>query len=134
MRDIPFIPAAAGMAPEASDLDPILRPARTFGRPAAVLQDPKLTVAEKRAILASWASDACAVESMPTLRKPSGLEKPVPFEEIMDALHALDMAASAGPGTTSERSLAGVLPPLETGESLTKISLAAPIAGAATRQ
>ncbi|MFK8839044.1 hypothetical protein SL617_31100, partial [Klebsiella michiganensis] len=49
---------------------------------------------EKRAILSSWASDACTVESMPALRHPPGAEQPVSFEEIMDALCKLDTAAA----------------------------------------
>ena len=48
-----------------------------------------LTVNEKRAILASWASDACAVEAAPDLRATlSG--RIVRFDEIMEALRALD--------------------------------------------
>ena len=34
-----------------------------FERPKDVVSHPDLTLAEKRAILASWASDACAVEA-----------------------------------------------------------------------
>lgn len=49
-----------------------------------------LDAQEKRAILASWASDACAVESMPALRQPPGVQRPVSFDEIMDALMSLD--------------------------------------------
>ena len=37
-----------------------------------VVNDPDMTVQEKRAILASWASDACAVEAAPDLRRPTG--------------------------------------------------------------
>src|SRR5438105_4762770 len=43
------------------DLDDLLYPAQAFAHPKEVLIDPDLTVNEKRAILASWASDACAV-------------------------------------------------------------------------
>ena len=39
-----------------------------FAHPRDVVHDPDLTVNEKRAILASRASDACAVEAAPTLR------------------------------------------------------------------
>jgi len=71
------------------DLDALLHPARAFAHPRDVLADPDLTTNEKRAILASWASDACAVEAAPALRQsPSG--KPVAFYEIMDALRTLD--------------------------------------------
>ena len=71
------------------DLNDLLHPAQAFKSPAAVLKDPDLTLNEKRAILASWASDACAIEAAPDLRAPpSG--RIVRFDEIMDALRALD--------------------------------------------
>ena len=71
------------------DLDELLHPAQAFGYPSEVVNDPDLTLNEKRAILASWASDACAVEAAPELRStPSG--PPVPFDDIMDALRTLD--------------------------------------------
>ncbi len=71
------------------DLDLLLHPARAFGHPRDVLADADLTANEKRAILASWASDACAVEAAPALRhSPNGA--PVTFDEIMDALNQLD--------------------------------------------
>ena len=71
------------------DLNELLHPAQAFKSPSAVLEDPDLTVNEKRAILASWASDACAVEAAPDLRAaPAG--RVVRFDEIMEALRALD--------------------------------------------
>jgi hypothetical protein len=48
------------------DLASLLHPARAYGRPPQVLCDPDLTLNEKRAILASWASDACAMKGLPT--------------------------------------------------------------------
>jgi hypothetical protein len=78
-----------GGADAAFDLDALLHPAQAFEHPSAVVNDPDLTLNEKRAILASWASDACAVEAAPALRQgPNG--KPVSFDEIMDALRSLD--------------------------------------------
>ena len=73
------------------DLDNLLHPAQAFSHPSDVVNDPDLTLNEKRAILASWASDACAIESVPALRRapPQG-GKPVAFDDIMDALRALD--------------------------------------------
>ena len=44
------------------DLDALLHPSRAFVHPIDVVHDPDLTRNEKRAILASWASDACAME------------------------------------------------------------------------
>lgn len=70
------------------DLDDLLHPARAFGHPSEVVNDPDLTLNEKRAILASWASDACAIEAAPDLR--AGPKLPVRFGDIMDALRTLD--------------------------------------------
>jgi hypothetical protein len=71
------------------DLDDLLHPAKAFLHPSEVVRDPDLTLNEKRAILASWASDACAVEAAPSLRKtPDG--KTVSFDDVMDALRELD--------------------------------------------
>jgi hypothetical protein len=77
------------------DLDALLHPARAFAHPRNVVGDPDLTVNEKRAILASWASDACAVEAAPGLRLPPGAPAPVPVDEILEALRALDHEANA---------------------------------------
>jgi hypothetical protein len=76
------------------DLESLLHPAQAFGHPSNVVGDPDLTLNEKRAILASWASDACAVEAAPALRKAPGAGHPVPFDDIMDALRALDRPAA----------------------------------------
>jgi hypothetical protein len=53
-----------------------------------------LTLNEKRAILASWASDACAPEATPHLRCAPGRKQPVPFDDVMDALRTLDKEAN----------------------------------------
>lgn len=75
------------------DLNDLLHPAQAFESPAAVVNDPDLTINEKRAILASWASDACAIEAAPDLRAgPQGSR--VRFDDIMDALRALDKQAN----------------------------------------
>src|SRR5436190_15840351 len=74
------------------ELNELLHPAQAFAHPSEVVNDPDLTLNEKRAILASWASDACAIEAMPALRKtPSGA--PVSYDDVMDALRALDREA-----------------------------------------
>jgi hypothetical protein len=75
------------------DLEALLHPAGAFAHPMAVVNDPDLTLNEKRAILASWASDACAVEAAPELRHPPG-GRVIRFEEIMDALRTLDAHAA----------------------------------------
>lgn len=74
------------------DLDDLLHPAQAFEHPAAVVDDPDLTINEKRAILASWASDACAIEAAPDLRSGPG-GSTVRFDDIMDALRSLDKLA-----------------------------------------
>ena len=61
-----------------------------YGRPADVLADRLLTVEERRTILSFWASDACAVESAPTLRQLPDTPGPVLFEEVKRALLELD--------------------------------------------
>lgn len=71
------------------DLDDLLHPERAFGDPSEVLNDPDLSLNEKRAILASWASDACAIEAAPELRSNSR-GAPARFDEIMEALRTLD--------------------------------------------
>lgn len=77
------------------NIDDLLRPADAFSHPQEVVCDPDLSINEKRAILASWASDACTVEAMPALRKsPSGTT--VTFDDIMDALKELDEHARQG--------------------------------------
>lgn len=100
-------PIIASLAPETSDLalDRLLSPSRFFKHPDDVLKDDTLDLQEKRAILSSWASDACAVESMPALRQPPGAEQPISFDQIMDALCRLDRDASARPPVSGEARL-----------------------------
>ena len=54
----------------------LLRPAVGFRHPIDVVKDPWLNTTDKRAILSSWASDACAVEDHPELRWLLGTEAP----------------------------------------------------------
>ena len=78
----------------ARDFDRLVHPSQCFEHPRDVLSDPDLSLNEKRSILASWASDACAIEAAPALRKtPAG--RVVPFDDIMDAMRALDEEVSA---------------------------------------
>ncbi len=86
------------------DLDELLHPARAFRHPCDVLRDPDLTRNEKRAILASWASDASALEAAPELREtPSGVT--VRFDDIMDALRQLDRQAGEATPAMQRRRL-----------------------------
>jgi hypothetical protein len=74
------------------DLNALLHPANAFAAPSDVVNDADLTLSEKRAILASWASNACAVEAAPALRRPPG-RRIVGFDEIIDAMRELDRHA-----------------------------------------
>ena len=76
------------MRNEPLDLEDLLHPSRAYAHPRDVLRDPDLTLYEKRAILASWASDACAVN--PSLRRIEPGAAPVEFDDVMDALRTLD--------------------------------------------
>jgi hypothetical protein len=81
---------------DALNLEALLHPSRAFAHPLDVVRDGDLTRNEKRAILASWASDACAVEAAPALRRtPEG--RAIRFDDIMDALRILDRDAADGP-------------------------------------
>ena len=71
------------------DLDALLHPANAFAHPMDVVRDKDLTLNEKRAILASWASDACAIEAAPDLRVNRS-SSVVRWDDIMDALRTLD--------------------------------------------
>ena len=77
------------------DLHALLHPAQAFAHPDDVVADPDLTLNEKRAILASWASDACAVEAAPSLRQVPGTQATVTVDEVLEALRMLDAAANA---------------------------------------
>ncbi len=89
-------PGPMGQCPH-YDLDALLQPARAFAHPRDVVADPDLTLNEKRAILASWASDACAVEAAPALRHAPGGQT-VSVDAILDALRDLDKASAETSG------------------------------------
>ena len=61
-----------------------------FSHPQEVLAHPALGPSDKRAILASWASDACAVENLPNWRRLPETGALVALDDILDALRALD--------------------------------------------
>jgi hypothetical protein len=92
-KDLPMATASFKMAMSHSndeDLHLLFHPNRRYDRPADVLVDPALSLDQRRAILSSWASDACAVECAPALRRPPFAAEPVSFGDIMDALLQLD--------------------------------------------
>jgi hypothetical protein len=73
------------------EMNALLRPADAFAHPMDVVEDCDLTAYEKRAILSSWAADACAVKDTSELGRSSG-RATVSFDDILDALRILDSA------------------------------------------
>jgi hypothetical protein len=80
------------------DINVLLHPGTAFEHPRDVVSHPTLSLSEKRAILASWSSDASAIASRPSLRAPEGLKAPVTIDEILEALCALDQGPRNPPG------------------------------------
>ena len=80
------------------DLNAILHPSLVYDHPREVVADDSLSVGEKRAILASWASDAAAVASNPALREWPGSHQRVTIDEVLEALSSLDSGPSQPPG------------------------------------
>lgn len=73
-------------------------PGDVFRHPRQVLAHPHLSRGDKRTILASWASDACAMENAPGLRCLTGTRaEPVPVDEVLAALAQLDREVTAMP-------------------------------------
>src|SRR5260370_4593814 len=87
------IVSASAAEPLGAELERLLQPNHYFQHPRDVVRDATLTTAEKRAILSSWASDACAIESMPALRQLLGSGHVVKFDEVIDAFQELDAKA-----------------------------------------
>ena len=72
------------------DLNAILHPGSIYDHPRDVVADQTISVGEKRAILASWASDAAAVASNPALRELPGSRRLITIDDVLEALSALD--------------------------------------------
>jgi hypothetical protein len=103
-NDTNFAPEQAMAAINAAHL---LHPAMHFDHPRDVLTAEGIGKDEKRAILASWASDMSAIESMPALRRYPGMERIVSYDEILEALKALDRPDF---DETKEASLSNAIP------------------------
>ena len=80
------------------DLNAILHPGSVYDHPRDVLADQTISTGEKRAILASWASDAAAVVSNPALRELPGSHRMVTIDDVLEALSALDHGPKEPPG------------------------------------
>lgn len=73
----------------------LVSPGDVFAHPREVLDHPTLTDGQKRAILASWASDANAMVDAPDLRCLSGRKAhPVSLDAVLQALKQLDEEAA----------------------------------------
>ena len=91
------------------DLNAIFHPGSVYDHPRDVVADQTISIGEKRAILASWASDAASVASKPALTDSHGL---VAIDEVLEALSALDYRPKGPPGgkpvRTKSASLVGM--------------------------
>lgn len=81
---------------------------QVLGHPDDVVNHPGLTTAEKREVLAVWASDAHSVVDAPRLRQLDG-GAVVGVDEVLEALRALD-APGAGHAETGPTPHAGGRP------------------------
>ena len=90
--------ASAGLqAPTIDAWTARVAPGDVFRHPREVPMHPTLSYEEKRGILASWASDAHAVESFPALRcLPGSRAEAVPVDTVLAALNELDAYDDAG--------------------------------------
>jgi hypothetical protein len=68
----------------------VSQPVSRFTHPFDIARHPTLEPEVKRAILASWASDASAVPDQPALRRPGDIEQSVTVDDVLAALRALD--------------------------------------------
>lgn len=68
----------------------LFHPAAHYDSPDDVLDDRRLSDAEKRVVLSSWASDIYAVESCPALRDIPGISHTIRLADILSALRRLD--------------------------------------------
>jgi hypothetical protein len=80
------------------DLNAILHPGSVYDHPRDVVADTTISIREKRAILASWASDAAAVASNPALRELPGSHHFASIDDVLEALSALDRGPEDPPG------------------------------------
>ena len=77
-------------------IDWLVTPGLAFSHPSEVLDHPELSHAERRAILASWASDARAVEGAHWMRCLDN-GSVVTLAEVLHALRKLDAQTAFRP-------------------------------------
>lgn len=89
------------VAPQSASVEAwqaLVAPGDVFRHPREVLTHPLLSRADKRTILASWASDACALENAPGLRCLSGCKaEPVSVDAVLAALTESDRGSFRKP-------------------------------------
>lgn len=93
---------AADRGQSTLEMQALLHPADAFVHPMDVVVDYDLTTYEKRAILSSWAADACAVRDASELNRSSD-QAAVSFDDILDALRVLDSGREASIGSPEGR-------------------------------
>ena len=75
-----------------------LSPQAVFSNPFEVVDEPSLGVGEKRAILARWLACICAAEAALGLKwMPTTSPDPMEFDDVMDAMRALEPGAPDRP-------------------------------------
>ena len=72
-------------------------PFSRFLHPFDVARHPSLEPEVKRALLASWASYRSAARNRPALRKPPGVRRAVPVDDVLAALRSLDGGEARAP-------------------------------------
>ena len=91
---------------EGWDPNDLLHPAQAFEHPSHVVYDADLTLNEKRAILASWVSDACAAGGEPHLRCAPGW----PNRYLLQAREQYDRLGSGLPPSDRRPAQRGIFP------------------------
>jgi hypothetical protein len=100
-------PAHRGPRNRAREFEGLLDPEAVFSDPVEILASPALGTDEKRAILARWLSRICAAEAALRLERVSAPHRGVQFDDVMDALRALERGA---PGPTPAAGGMGAMP------------------------
>lgn len=67
------------------------QPVSRYLHPFDIARHPSLEPEVQRAILARWASDRSAVPNKPALRRPPGVHRPVPLDDVLTASRSLDL-------------------------------------------
>ena len=100
----------------ASDLEGFLVPETVFSHPFEVVDDDSLCRDEKRAILARWLTRICAQEAATRLKwMPPWPSEGAFFDDVMDALRAIEHDHAAPAAPSKPRTGPGRKPPRPVG-------------------